>query len=461
MTFCVDQNKANATLPDQIMDRFRGRLVVPIFDASGRNVLGFGGRILDAHPQSSGFEAPKYLNSPETVIFEKKRILFGQSLAEASIRDSNSKLPLLVVEGYLDAITLWTAGFKNVVASMGTAISAEQLNAAARLSSLGSGRVVLCLDNDEAGTAAVHRLCRNGMLTDVSTKCVVEIQVANLPEGIKDPADFIEAHKDVELGRGTSADAFLHQVVNRAQDWTDWFIQQLICEYNPSAPRGGPDSFGDIFNRIADFLAASMGSADRTKKAFEVADTLALLMARDVNKTDVSAAARGQLELDLIDRCSRIASAREATQRRAESVNDEASSNSRMVLSTLSKGQGPNSVDDVKMTKLSQKARASVNRAQTTHADASTVDVEEPGSQATGVNSRYRTRMKRGGSKTSNSEKTLPSLTPHFSGFDFAHKSDVEWLSLTAEKVRALYLKRATGPPHPNKPLFLGKIDAT
>lgn len=126
------------------MDRFRGRLVVPIFDRTGSHVLGFGGRILESVTSGSDFKAAKYLNSPESIIFQKKEVLFGQHLAEQSdnhvsknkkskSESTESERPgaLIVVEGYMDAIALWQAGIRETVASMGTAISLEQLESAA------------------------------------------------------------------------------------------------------------------------------------------------------------------------------------------------------------------------------------------------------------------------------------------------------------------------------------------
>jgi DNA primase len=130
-----------------IMDRFRGRLIVPIFDKKGEKVLAFGGRILPSRdegmPQSTGFKAPKYLNSPETLVFLKKNILFGHHMAidgfQSFKRGSNSDRkpsqpdPLLIVEGYMDVLSLWDIGIETSVASMGTALSIEQLSAAAKI----------------------------------------------------------------------------------------------------------------------------------------------------------------------------------------------------------------------------------------------------------------------------------------------------------------------------------------
>lgn len=127
-----------------LMDRFRGRLIVPIFDAKGTHVLGFGGRILES---SDDFKAAKYLNSPESLVFRKKELLFGQHMVAFGKKNVNSvksaskevsstavaprrARSLIIVEGYMDAIALWQEGVQETVASMGTALTKEQLLAA-------------------------------------------------------------------------------------------------------------------------------------------------------------------------------------------------------------------------------------------------------------------------------------------------------------------------------------------
>jgi DNA primase len=117
-----------------LIDRFRGRLMVPIFDLSGTHVIAFGGRILAAEAESahSEFKAPKYLNSPESLVFQKKNELFGLHYACQAIREQTQRSTILIVEGYMDAIALWDIGVHEVVASMGTALTMEQLSAAAK-----------------------------------------------------------------------------------------------------------------------------------------------------------------------------------------------------------------------------------------------------------------------------------------------------------------------------------------
>ncbi len=151
-------------------DWFYGRLIFPICDPAGR-VVAFGGRILEAG------RAPKYLNSPETEIFDKRKTWYGLSLARDSIRREGRAL---VVEGYLDVITSHQYGFTTAVASMGTSLTPEQV----RLLSAQTKEVLLAFDADLAGRKAA----RKGMELFAGTG--VAVRVAPVPEG-KDPDEFL------------------------------------------------------------------------------------------------------------------------------------------------------------------------------------------------------------------------------------------------------------------------------
>src|ERR1700674_2156232 len=118
-------------------DRFRGRVIIPIHDQRGR-VIAFGGRTLREEVQ------PKYLNSPETLLFHKGSVVFNFHRARNSARDDGS---VVVVEGYMEAISIYQAGLKSVVATMGTAFTEEQIGLLWRL----SDEPIVCLDSDDAG----------------------------------------------------------------------------------------------------------------------------------------------------------------------------------------------------------------------------------------------------------------------------------------------------------------------
>lgn len=156
----------------EVRDRFRGRLMVPIHDGRGR-LVGFGGRTLDGRE-------PKYLNSPETALFDKSSLLFNAHRARGAAHRENR---LFVVEGYLDAIALAEAGIEAVVASLGTALTETQIKLAWQL----ADEPVLCFDGDRAGRAAAGRALERIVPLLAAGK---SFQILTLPEG-KDPDDVV------------------------------------------------------------------------------------------------------------------------------------------------------------------------------------------------------------------------------------------------------------------------------
>lgn len=148
-------------------DRFRNRLMFPIIDIRG-NVIGFGGRVLDD-------SLPKYLNSPETLVFNKSRNLYGLNLA----KNSGSK-DLVVVEGYMDVISLHQNGIINTIASLGTALTTEHANIIKKY----CNEVILAYDTDSAGQAATLRAI------DVMNGTGCKVRILTLSEG-KDPDEYI------------------------------------------------------------------------------------------------------------------------------------------------------------------------------------------------------------------------------------------------------------------------------
>ena len=167
-------------------DMFTGRLTIEIRDPRDR-IIGFGARTLDG-------SEPKYLNTPQTDAFEKSSILYGLNWAGDSIRSLNEAI---VVEGYMDVIAAHEHGFTNVVASMGTAVTGEQLDALARYSTAGgTGTVVLCLDSDAAGEAATMRALES-VTAELSSgrRRGLVVKVAR-PDGGKDPDEAIRSNPD-------------------------------------------------------------------------------------------------------------------------------------------------------------------------------------------------------------------------------------------------------------------------
>ena len=155
-------------------DRFRHRLMFPIFDARGR-ITGFGARVLHFVKDDS---VPKYVNSPQTPLFDKSSTLYGINLAKDAIRQQNLAV---IVEGYMDVITAHQNGFCNVVASMGTSVTEKQVNILKKLSK----NIALALDADAAGDEATLRAVGYENTLDAEVKVII------LPRG-KDPDDVIK-----------------------------------------------------------------------------------------------------------------------------------------------------------------------------------------------------------------------------------------------------------------------------
>ena len=181
-----------------VIDKFRGRIIIPIRDASARAV-GLGGRVM---PNGEG---PKYLNSPATMLFDKSRTLYGIDLARAAIR--REKLAV-IVEGYTDVMAAHQAGFTNVVASLGTALTRGQVELATRY----ADAVALAYDVDLAGEAATQR----GLLEELGPdQAVSKVRVVRIPAG-KDPDELIRTDPDAWRAAVADAPAVLDYFMDRA-----------------------------------------------------------------------------------------------------------------------------------------------------------------------------------------------------------------------------------------------------
>ena len=153
-----------------VYDVFRGRVMTPIFDLRG-NAIAFGGRVL-------GDEKPKYINSPETLVYKKSKAMFALNIAKKS-----ASRRYILCEGYMDVISLHQAGFDTAVAACGTALTPDQV----RLLGEYADEVVLCYDSDEAGQKATARSL--GLFAESPVK----VSVLNIP-GAKDPDEFIKKY---------------------------------------------------------------------------------------------------------------------------------------------------------------------------------------------------------------------------------------------------------------------------
>ena len=225
-------------------DRFRGRVIVPIRDRQGR-VIGFGGRSLDGSD-------PKYLNSPETEVFEKGKHLFGLDQAANAIRKDDRAV---VVEGYFDVIALHAAGVTNAVASLGTALSSQQITQLCRCSD--GKRIVLNFDADRAGIRAANRAI--GEVEQLALQGQLELRVLHTPSG-KDPDEYLKDH-----GAGD-----YRALLDQAPLWLDWQIEQVLEGRDLTKA----DQFQQAVSGLVELLGKLPQSAIRTHYLQQVAERL-------------------------------------------------------------------------------------------------------------------------------------------------------------------------------------------
>ncbi len=184
-------------------DRFRHRLMFPIRDSGGQ-IIAFGGRTLDNNIP------PKYLNSPETPIYHKGRNLYCYHIAREACR---SKKRVLVVEGYLDLLRLHTEGIRNVVATLGTALTRQHVRLMERI----ADEAVLVFDGDESGVKAASRSLELFLLEQFPARCVV------LPEDL-DPDDFVQKYGKTKF----------IEMIKEARELTDFYIEHKVASRGDS-----------------------------------------------------------------------------------------------------------------------------------------------------------------------------------------------------------------------------------
>tara|TARA_Y100001968_G_scaffold321506_1_gene356077 strand:- start:70469 stop:72514 length:2046 start_codon:yes stop_codon:yes gene_type:complete len=225
-------------------DRFRNRLIVPIYDQQKR-VIGFGGRSLDG-------SEPKYLNSPETETFEKGKHLFGLDKAANSIRKNDFAV---VVEGYFDVIAMHQAGIDNSVASLGTALSKQQITSLCRCTD--SKKIVLNFDSDGAGIRAANRAITE--VEHLAMQGQLELRVLHLPSG-KDPDEFLKENTAVDY----------QVLLEQSPLWLDWQIQDSLKDLDLTKA----DHFQSAVTGSVQLLGKLPNSALRTHYLQKVAELL-------------------------------------------------------------------------------------------------------------------------------------------------------------------------------------------
>ncbi|KOR33856.1 MULTISPECIES: DNA primase [Planktothricoides] len=206
-------------------DQFRDRLMIPIHDVQGR-VIGFGGRTL-------GDDQPKYLNSPETRVFDKGKTLFALDKAKTAIGQADQAV---VVEGYFDAIALHAAGITNVVASLGTALSLHQVRQLLRYTE--SKQIVLNFDADVAGIKAAERAI--GEIANLAYSGEIQLRILTIPDG-KDADEFLKTSGSPEPYKQLLLDAPL---------WLNWQIEQILKGKNLQAA----DEYQQAYREILQLL---------------------------------------------------------------------------------------------------------------------------------------------------------------------------------------------------------------
>ena len=232
-------------------DRFRGRLMIPIRDVQGRTI-GFGARILREDPARP---APKYMNSPQTPLFDKGNVLFGLDMARKAIRDADLGV---LVEGYMDVMMSHQVGVCNVVAGMGTALGETQMRQLKRY----TGNITLALDPDAAGDHATLRgleaarqslerewepvISPTGLVRQES-RLKAQLRIASLPDGL-DPDEL--AYRDVDRWR---------QVIAQARPIVDFFLAIVGREEDLSSAHGKANAV----ERMAPLIAEIANPVER------------------------------------------------------------------------------------------------------------------------------------------------------------------------------------------------------
>lgn len=232
-------------------DFFRGRLMIPIHDEAGQ-VVAFSGRLLD--PEA---KAQKYVNSPETPIFVKSRILFGLHRAKRPIIEADSAI---LCEGQIDLMRCWQKGVRNVVAPQGTAFTDEQARKLKRLAK----EVVICFDADNAGQNAAQRA------VDVLLKEDIQVRLARMPAG-EDP-DSLLRKNPVEV---------FQAVLDEAKDYTRHLLDVACAQEDIASPRGR----GAVAQKMAQVIARIPNAVQRETFLLEVSRRLQ--MARNVVDEEV------------------------------------------------------------------------------------------------------------------------------------------------------------------------------
>ena len=222
-------------------DRFRNRVIIPIADEHG-HITGFGGRVI------TNADSPKYLNSPETIIFNKRYLLFGLDQAQKAIKEQNFAI---VVEGYMDAISLYSYGITNAVASLGTAFTVQQCRKILRF----SPNIYFCYDSDNAGQNATMRALA------IASSSGANVRVISIPDG-KDPDEFVKKH---------GAKAF-YTLIDKALPLMEFQLQYVLKNTNGNTLEGKLSAI----NQLMPLLANISNAVERNEYIIRISNVLGI-----------------------------------------------------------------------------------------------------------------------------------------------------------------------------------------
>jgi DNA primase len=293
---CIESQKENRK--NKVYDRFRGRVMFPIKDLLGRTI-GFGGRILPdsiltassgnlsgssayakfqgnikkTKTTNIGDNIAKYINTPETRIYSKSRNIYGIFEAKSHIVEKDQ---VLIVEGYMDVISLYDRGFKNAVASLGTALTTEQIKLISRFTK----NIILVFDGDAAGINAsikgIDRLKEYNDNLDLFNESNISMKVCILDAGF-DPADFV-----IKKGR----EAFLKKI-EEAVEMIDFTLETIISKYNINELTGKLRASDELLKFISS-LSSSIVQEECIKKIASKLKLKESLLLEEMLKKEIS-----------------------------------------------------------------------------------------------------------------------------------------------------------------------------
>ena len=205
-------------------DKFRNRLMLPVIDVRG-DVVGFGSRVIDK-------SEPKYMNSTETPVYSKRRVLYGQNLAKKTKRPN-----MILCEGNLDVVTLHQAGFDNAVASMGTALTTEQIRLLGRYTK----ELVLCYDNDNAGQLATQRAL------ELLNNSEFSVKVLKLPNRMVDGKPTKQDADDFIKNYGPAA---FENLLSGSENGVEFRMTQIAARYDLTSDEGRIGYAGEMAEEL-------------------------------------------------------------------------------------------------------------------------------------------------------------------------------------------------------------------